>query len=117
MEGDRERTIERREKLEEMVREAFPDKSINILTKKEYRGDDPDKWRIRIVEPKKPYRRLVLFPTREFMTDVGIPFNRIVKEAIEFVKQKLNLSQGGFLGNLILKTTGIEWKATEEQEG
>ena len=51
------------------------------------------------------------------MTDVGIPFNMIVEEAIEFVKQRLNLSQGGFWGNLILKTTGIEWKATEEQEG
>ena len=100
-----------------MVREAFPDKSINILTKKEFPGDDPNKWRIRIVEPKKPYRRLVLFPTKEFMTDAGIPFNRLIKEAIEFVKHKLNLSQGGFWGNLILKTTGIEWKATEEQEG
>ncbi len=117
MEGDRKRTIERRKILEKIVRDAFPGpgKEVTVIREEEYPGDGPNKWRIRIRETKVPNRRLVLFPTEEFMTDVGIPFDERVNEAIELAKQRLTLSHGGFLGKIILKTTEIEWEAKKEQ--
>lgn len=116
MEGDRKRTIERRQKFPKKVRTAFPDKPIDIIRKEEYRGDGPSEWRIRIREPKGPPRRILLILTEEFMTDVGFPFVGRVEEAIKLAKQKLTTPQKGFLGKIILKTTGIEWKPEEKEK-
>jgi hypothetical protein len=116
MEGDGKRTIERREKFQKMVREAFPDKPIDIIRKEEYRGDGPNELRIRIREPQGPPRRILLILTEEFMTDVGFPFVGRVKEAIKIAKQKLTIPQKGFLGRIILTTTEIEWKPEEKEK-
>ncbi|MDH4265875.1 MAG: hypothetical protein OEW45_09585 [Deltaproteobacteria bacterium] len=113
MQGDRKRTNERRNILEKMVRDAFPDKEIIILKGKgaeeEYPWEDPTQWRIRIVETKKPRRRIVLFPTEEVMTDEDIPFIEIFKDAIKYARQILGFNQESYLGCLNITTTGSEF--------
>lgn len=113
MEGEKERTLERRNLLEKMVREGFPDKSVFVfaeeVARKEYPWWDP-KWRIRIEEPDEGRRRIVLFPTPDILTEDEVPFAQIFQEAISFADQKLKDSRSGLLGDLRITARGIEFK-------
>jgi hypothetical protein len=85
MQGDEERTIERRGKLEKMVRETFRKEEIEVFTKEEAKkypwGDQA--WRISITSIEKPPVWVVIKPTPGFERYKDIDFVGISRQAIE----------------------------------
>lgn len=105
-------TSERREILEKMVREAFPDKEVK---------EQPERVALKIdwglvVLNLVPRRWVVLTPNEYLMWDNDVNFIERFEEAIGLAKQKLTLPQEGLLGRIVITKFGNEWKPEKKEE-
>lgn len=104
---------ERRDKLEKLSKEAFPMEEVEALTKESvwlnYESDPT--WRIGISTNRKPSARIVIRPTRRFMTDEGIDFVGISSRAIKLAKQILEKPprKEYFQGTILLDNDGCKF--------
>jgi hypothetical protein len=123
MQGDQKGTDERWKKLEGMVKEAFPEKEIEVLKKTIIEtienGDAKEiekRCCIRISEKGKPWRKIGLFPSEELMTDEDNSFIELFEDAIKQANRLFGEGKKGFLGTLRITSNGSEFVLPGEHD-
>ena len=120
---DQKRTDERWKKLKRMIKEAFPEKEIEVLKKAIIEtienGDAKEivkRCCIRVFEKETPWRKIGLFPTEELMTDENNSFIGLFEDAINQAERILEEGKKGFLGTLRITSNGSEFVLPGEHE-